>query len=98
MSVAMMTSSSLTTWLLMERKPASDDDTQDTTMSNLKMKRRRQSSELQVILSQSAVFWKQNYYKRNIFWSLMVKMVKRGCSANDTIDEIYQAYMDTGQV
>ena len=33
-----------------------------------------------------------NYYKRNIFWSLVVEMVHRGRSANDAIDKIYQAY------
>ena len=33
-----------------------------------------------------------NYYKRNIFWSLVVEMVRRGRSANEAIDTIYQAY------
>ena len=33
-----------------------------------------------------------NYYKRNIFWSLVVEMVQRGRSANKSIDKIYQVY------
>ena len=33
-----------------------------------------------------------NYYKRNIFWSLVVEMVQRGRSANESIDKIYQVY------
>ena len=32
------------------------------------------------------------FYKRNIFWSLVVEMVKRGRSANEAIDAIYRAY------
>ena len=30
-----------------------------------------------------------NYYKRNIFWSLVVEMVQRGGSANEVIDKMY---------
>ena len=30
------------------------------------------------------------FYKRNIFWSLVVEMVKRGRSANEAIDAIYR--------
>ena len=33
-----------------------------------------------------------NFYKRNVFWSLVVEMVQRGRSANEAIDNIYQAY------
>ena len=33
-----------------------------------------------------------NYYKRNIFWSLVVEMVKKGRPANEAIDQIYQTY------
>ena len=38
--------------------------------------------------------WEDRYkfYKRNIFWSLVVEMVKRGRSTNEAIDAIYQAY------
>ena len=35
---------------------------------------------------------RHNYYKRNIFWSLVVEMVHRGRSTNEAIDTIYQAY------
>ena len=33
-----------------------------------------------------------NYYKRNIFWNLVVEMVQRGRLANEAIDKIYQIY------
>ena len=33
-----------------------------------------------------------NYYKRNIFWSLVVEMVQRGRSANEVIDKMHQTY------
>ena len=32
------------------------------------------------------------YYKRNVLWSLVIKIVNRGCSTNDNIDKIYQSY------
>ena len=32
------------------------------------------------------------YYRRNIFWGLVVEMIKRGRSANESIDKIYQVY------
>ena len=33
-----------------------------------------------------------NCYKRNMIWSLVVKMENRGHSANDDIDQFYQSY------
>ena len=43
-----------------ESGPAVDVDTQYETVTDLNIKRRRQSSEIQTILSQLDVHWKQN--------------------------------------
>ena len=32
------------------------------------------------------------FYRRNIFWTLVIVMIKRGRSANESIDKIYQVY------
>ena len=32
------------------------------------------------------------FYRRNIFWGLIVEMIKRGRSANEAIDKVYQVY------
>ena len=32
------------------------------------------------------------FYRRNVFWGLVVEMIRRGRSANESIDKIYQVY------